>query len=470
MHIAPNAPERASATSAIESSANDKVRFTTSLVLATLVAVLGGFLLGYDNLVISGTLDYLTKHFKLDAFSTGFAASIAQLGGLFGALSGGLLAERLGLKRCLYLCAISFVISSVGIYLAQSIEMYTFWRLVCGLGSGAATIIAPMYVAEIAPAKVRGRVVTLYQIGMVVGIFSALLANSKIHGLGDEVWNIETGWRWMFLVGALPGAAFFVAVLAAVESPRWLMKVGRETEALAILDKLDGPARARAVAEDIRGSLNKEEGKFSDLFKFPYLKPLIIGILLATFSQTSGINVVLVYLPEIFKASGLNAADAFSRSVSVSVVNIFFSFIALWLIDRAGRRSLLQLGTAIQFLALATIGLMYASGASGLFLAIAIMAVMAGHAVGNGVACWVIISEIFPTKLRGRAMSMAISGMWVASYITLLIFPLMRQYLGDAGTFWCFAAFALINLIYARLQVPETKGMTLEQIERIWRK
>jgi SP family arabinose:H+ symporter-like MFS transporter len=206
------------------------------------------------------------------------------------------------------------------------------------------------------------------------------------------------------------------------------------------------------------------------LFKFPYLKPLIIGILLATFSQTSGINVVLVYLPEIFKASGLNAADAFSRSVSVSVVNIFFSFIALWLIDRAGRRSLLQLGTAIQFLALATIGLMYASGASGLFLAIAIMAVMAGHAVGNGVACWVIISEIFPTKLRGRAMSMAISGMWVASYITLLIFPLMRQYLGDAGTFWCFAAFALINLIYARLQVPETKGMTLEQIERIWRK
>ncbi len=456
-------------TTTAKDASNDPVRITPSLVVATLVAVLGGFLLGYDNLVISGTLDYLAKHFGLEELGTGFAASIAQLGGLVGALGGGLLADRFGLKRSLYACALAFIVSSIGIYSAQSIGSYTVWRLLCGLGSGAATIIAPMYVAEIAPAPVRGRMVTLYQIGLVFGIFCALLVNSKIHGLGDEAWNVAHGWRWMFLVGALPGALFFVAVMAAVESPRWLMKVGREQQAGAILEKLDGPERAPSIAAEIRAALGQEKGRLSELFRQPFVRPMIMGVLLAAFSQTSGVNVVLVYLPEIFKASGLNASDAFSQSVWVSLVNIFFSFIALWLIDRAGRRTLVQLGTAIQFLALTAVGLMYAGSATGMLLAIAIMAAMAGHAAGNGVACWVIVSEIFPTKLRGRAMSLAITGMWVASYLTLLAFPLMRKHLGDAGTFWTFAAFALANFLYARFQVPETKGRTLEQIEEMWR-
>ena len=446
------------------------VKISFYLVISTLVAALGGFLLGYDNLVISGTLDYLAKHFGLDELGTGFAASIAQLGGLAGVLCGGWIADRLGLKRSLYLCAASFVVSSIGIYLSPNIEAYTLWRLVCGLGSGAATIIAPMYVAEISPAAVRGRVITVFQLGLVFGIFLALLANSSIHGLGDEAWNIEHGWRWMFVVGAIPGVLFFLAVMVAVESPRWLMKVGRESEADAILTKLDGPQRGAEIAEEIRVALAGEEGKLSEFFRSPFLRPLIIGVVLASLAQASGINVVLVYLPEIFKASGLNAADAFSQSVLVSLVNIVFSFVALWLIDRAGRRTLIQVGTSIQFLALATIGVMYVSGATGLVLAIAIMAVMAGHAVGNGAACWVVIAEIFPTKLRGRAMSVALSGMWVASYLTLLVFPLMRKHLGDAGTFWCFAGFALLNFLYAKFQVPETKGLTLEQIEAMWQR
>ncbi|MDD5140836.1 MAG: sugar porter family MFS transporter [Verrucomicrobiales bacterium] len=450
--------------------ARDPVRITSHLVIATLVAALGGFLLGYDNLVISGTLDYLAKHFHLQALGTGFAASIAQLGGLVGALCGGWFADRLGLKRSLYACAFTFVVASVGIFYAPTIELYTCWRLICGLGSGAATIIAPMYVAEIAPAGVRGRLVTIFQLGLVFGIFFALLINSYIHGLGSEEWNVQTGWRWMFLVGALPGTLFFLAVLGAVESPRWLMKAGRENEAGSLLEKLDGPVRGAEIAGEIRASLAREEGRFSELFRTPFLRPLLIGVLLAAFSQTSGINVVLVYLPEIFKTSGLNANDAFSQSVLVSLVNIVFSFVALRLIDRAGRRTLIRLGTAIQFLALATIGVMYAGSATGIVLALAIMAVMAGHAVGNGVACWVVISEIFPTKLRGRAMSMAITAMWLASYLTLLVFPLMRNHLGDAATFWIFAAFALLNFFYACWQVPETRGYTLEEIEAMWRR
>lgn len=448
----------------------DTVKFTPYLIIATLVAALGGFLLGYDNLVISGTLDYLAKHFQLQALGTGFAASIAQLGGLVGALGGGLIADRLGLKRSLYACALTFVVSSVGIFYAPNIELYTFWRLVCGLGSGAATIIAPMYVAEIAPAAVRGRMVTIFQIGLVFGIFCALLINSHIHGMGSEEWNVQIGWRWMFLVGAVPGAFFFLAVIGAVESPRWLMKVGREAEAETLLEKLDGPVRGAEIAGEIREALAGEEGRFSELFRAPYLRPMLIGVLLAALSQASGINVVLVYLPEIFKASGLSATDAFSQSVLVSLINIGFSFVALWLIDLAGRRTLIQLGTAIQFLALATIGVMYAGSVTGILLALAIMAVMAGHAVGNGAACWVIISEIFPTKLRGRAMSLAITGMWVASYLGLLVFPLMQKYLGDAATFWSFAGFALINFLYARFKVPETKGYTLEEIEAMWQR
>jgi len=453
-----------------KSPAPGPIRATPYLIIATLVATLGGFLLGYDNLVISGTLDYLARYFHLEALGTGFAASIAQLGGLIGALCGGWFADRLGLKRSLYACAIAFAVSSVGIFFAPSIGLYTFWRLVCGLGSGAATIIAPMYVAEIAPAGVRGRMVTLYQIGLVFGIFSALLINSSIHGMGDEAWNVRVGWRWMFLVGALPGTLFFLAVSAAVESPRWLMKSGREPQAEAILERLDGPVRGAEIAGEIREALAGEEGRFSELLRPPFLRPLVIGVCLAALSQTSGINVVLVYLPEIFKASGLNASDAFSQSVLVSLVNILFSFVALWLIDRAGRRTLIQMGTAIQFIALGVIGTMYAGSVTGMVLALAIMAVMAGHAVGNGVACWVVISEIFPTKLRGRAMSVAISGMWIASYLSLLAFPLMRKHLGDAGTFWCFASFALLNFLYAHFQVPETKGYTLEEIEKLWRR
>lgn len=248
------------------------------------------------------------------------------------------------------------------------------------------------------------------------------------------------------------------------------MKAGRNRQAEDILVKLDGPERGPRIAVEIRESLSGEEGRLSELFRQPFVRPMLIGVLLAAFSQTSGVNVVLVYLPEIFKASGLSASDAFSQSVWVSLVNIAFSFIALWLIDRAGRRTLIQLGTSIQFLALTSVGVMYAVSATGWVLALAIMAVMAGHAVGNGVACWVVISEIFPTKLRGRAMSLAITGMWIASYLTLPVFPLMRKYLGDAGTFWTFAGFALLNFLYARLQVPATKGYTLEQITTMWRK
>lgn len=437
--------------------------------LAGLVAALGGFLLGYDNLVISGTLDYLRADFKLDAWGMGFAASVAQLGGLAGALAGGWCADRLGLRRSLFLCALLFTASSIGIFFSSTMTEYSVWRLVCGLSSGAATIVAPMYVAEIAAAHMRGRLITVYQIGLVFGIFVAVLSNAWIHSLGDEQWNIEHGWRWMFFASVVPGTLFFFSVILAVESPRWLMKMGRDTEALSILKRLYGEAPSQGMANEIRQSVRASDGDMRELFTGPFIKPLIIGVALAAFSQISGINVLLVYLPEIFKAAGSTANSAFSHAVIVGLVNIFFSFVALRLVDRAGRRALVLLGTTIQFVALASVAAMYRMGLSGPWLAAVIIACVAGHAIGNGVACWVIIAEIFPTRLRGRAMSFAMTSMWVASYLVLLLFPVMRTTLGDAGTFGVFALAALANHFYARFQTLETKGLTLEQIEAHWR-
>jgi SP family arabinose:H+ symporter-like MFS transporter len=439
------------------------------LVLAVFVAVLGGFLFGYDSLVISGTLDYLAAYFKLNAWGIGFAASVAQLGGLAGALGGGWIADRVGLKRSLYLCAILFIASAIGIYFARSVNIYTFWRLICGLSSGISTIVAPMYVAEISPARVRGGLVTLFQLGLVFGIFSAILVNSCIHRMGDEQWNAAVGWRWMFLAGSVPGILFFFSVVAALESPRWLMKVKREHEALEILERLNGKEQTPAIASEIQEALNREPGKIRELFTGPFRKPLIIGMALAALSQASGINVMLVYLPEIFKAAGSNATVAFSQAVMVGLVNILFSVAALWLIDRAGRRSLILAGTAIQFISLAAVGVMYFLSVKGLWMAALLMAAIAGHAIGNGAACWVVISEIFPTKIRGRAMSFSITAMWVAGYVFLLVFPVMRKNLSDGGTFWCFALAALANHLYARFEVPETKGYSLEKIEAMWR-
>jgi MFS transporter, SP family, arabinose:H+ symporter len=445
---------------------NRKTHF--ALVVSTCVSSLGGFLFGYDNIVISGAIGHLSRYYNLQPAAVGWAAACALVGCLIGSACSGAIADRFGLKKGLYACAACFALSSVGVWLAGSFGLYVFWRVVGGIGIGAASIVAPMYIAEIAPAAVRGRLVVFYQFGIVSGILIAVFVNMLIEGAGSETWRTEHGWRWMFAAGAIPASIFALTILFSRESPRWLMKVGRKREAEKVLADIEGSDLAAREAAAIVNSLKEEQGGLKELFAGPFRRALLIGFLLAAFSQTSGITALLSFLPEVFKNAGRNAADAFMQSVLVGVVNLVFTAIAIWSVDRAGRRTLILLGTALQATALASVGYGYAIGGPGLGILIGIMAFVAGHAIGNGAVCWVIISEIFPTKVRGAAMSIATTAIWIFAYLANQFFPIMVKHLGSHGTFWFFSGMAIINFLFVLAWVPETKGYSLEEISRLW--
>ena len=439
----------------------------TPLIIAASVSTLGGLLFGYDNIVISGAIGYLSQLFHLDAAGVGWAAGCALVGCIAGCAVAGTVADYLGKKKGLALCALCFALSSVGMLFAASLHQFVFWRLIGGLGIGAASVISPNYIAEIAPTRVRGRCVTLYQLGIVVGILAAVFVNMLIQRMGTEAWNISTGWRWMFLAGVVPAILFAIMILPAVESPRWLMKMGRRNEAVGVLTKINGADAAHNEALAIENSLAAEKGHISELFT-TFRRPLLLGIMLAGLQQVSGITPLFSFLPEIFRAAGTATGDAFFHSVLVSLINLLFTLFALWLVDRAGRKTLILAGTAVQFVSLALVGWFYHIHGSGLAVLIFVMSFVAGHAFGNGVACWVIISEIYPTKVRGRGMSIATTALWLVGYAGNQLFPIMQKVLGSDGTFWCFSGGALLTIILVGWLVPETKGRSLEEITELW--
>jgi len=437
------------------------------LIIATIVSSLGGLLFGYDNIVISGAIHYLGLYFRLDAVGVGWAAGCALIGCMAGAASAGVLVDRFGQKMGLAFCAACFALSSAGMWFAGSLTQFVIWRMIGGLGIGAASIIAPMYIAEIAPARFRGRLVTLYQLGIVLGILSAVFVNMLIQRLGDEAWNTSTGWRWMFFAGIVPAILFAIMIVPAVESPRWLMKMGRSDDALQVLSKINDRETALRESAEIQASLAQEEGHLSELLT-TFRRPLLIGIMLAGFSQASGITPLFSFLPEVFKAAGTATSDAFFQSVLVSGVNTGFTLLALWLIDISGRKKLILAGTLLQFISFAMVGWFYHIHAGGLGVLIFVMTFVSGHAFGNGAVCWVIISEIYPNKIRGRAMSIATMTLWIVGYLGNQLFPVMQKHFDSDGTFWFYGTAALLNFICVLLLVPETKGRTLEQITKLW--
>ena len=374
---------------------------------------------------------------------------------------------ELELPQGLALCALCFALSSVGMPFARNLNQFVVWRLIGGVGIGAASVISPNYIAEIAPTRVRGRCVTLYQLGIVVGILAAVFVNMLIQRMGDESWNISTGWRWMFLAGVAPAILFALMILPAVESPRWLMKMGRQPQAIEVLAKINGADEAARETAEIENSLAIEEGHLSELFT-TFRRPLLLGIMLAGLQQASGITPLFSFLPEIFRAAGTATSDAFLQSVLVSLINLLFTLFALWLVDRAGRKTLILTGTTLQFLSFAFVGWLYHAHGSGLAVLILVMSFVAGHAFGNGVACWVIISEIYPTKVRGRGMSIATTALWLVGFLGNQSFPIMQKHLGLDGTFWLFSAGALLTIVLVAWLIPETKGRSLEEITKFW--
>jgi SP family arabinose:H+ symporter-like MFS transporter len=285
--------------------------------------------------------------------------------------------------------------------------------------------------------------------------------------MGDEAWNISIGWRWMFFAGLFPAILFGLMILPALESPRWLMKMGRREQALDVLTKINGAQIARREAAEIQNSLATEEGHISELFT-TFRRPLLLGIMLAGLQQISGITPVFSFLPDIFHAAGVARGDAFFQSVLVSLVNLFFTLVALWLVDRAGRKTLILAGTTLQFVSFALVGWLYYVHGSGVAVLMLVMSFVAGHAFGNGVACWVIISEIYPTKVRARGMSIATTALWIVGYLGNQLFPVMQEHLGSDGTIWCFSGGALLTLILVGWLIPETKGRSLEEITKLW--
>ncbi len=438
------------------------------IAMSALVAGLGGFLFGFDNIVISGAIRFLSEHFHLGPAQTGWAAGCALLGCIIGTGCAGVTVDRFGLKMGLSLCAILFASSSIGVFASQSFVQFSIWRIVGGLGIGAASIISPMYIAEVAPTKHRGQLVTLYQLGIVVGILSAVVCNMLVQRSGSDGWNTEHGWRIMFLMGIVPASIFALAIFPSLESPRWLMKVGRIAEADANLGRLNSPQEADRESNAILEALSVEQGSLAELLT-TFRRPLLIGLMLAGLQQISGITPLFSYLPEIFRAAGAATGSAFQQSSLVSVINLVATLIALPLVDRAGRKTLMIAGTTVQAISFLFVGYLYHSHGSPTSILAFVMMFVAGHAFGNGVAMWVVISEIYPTKVRGRAMSIATSMLWLVCYLEKQAFPIMQISIGPAGTFWLFAGGALMSIVLVAFLVPETKDRSLEEITMFWK-
>jgi SP family arabinose:H+ symporter-like MFS transporter len=439
------------------------------VLFATGVTAIGGFLFGYDTAVINGAISYLKLHLNLNATQEGMAGASAIAGCIPGAMFAGFLSDRFGRKKILFFCALLYAVSGLLSAIPNTFGQFLAARFLSGLGIGASSMICPVYIAEISPEKWRGRLGTLFQLGIVTGIFLTLFVNKVIHGLGDEVWNTAYGWRWMLGMEVVPAAAFITLLFAVPESPRWLAQRGREDEARGILEKAGGAERARFEMAAIREAMSFEEGSFFELF-IRFRRPLFIAVVLMACSQFCGINAIMYYSTKIFAAGGGGENAAFTSTVWVGLINLIFTFVAIAFVDKAGRRPLLLIGTAVQTIALALVGWMFHAQISGAGLLTCVGLFIAAFAMAMGPVGWLFCSEIFPNKLRGRAMSIAALTVWASCYVVAKTFPMLNDNpaIGPAKTFWAYAGVSLLSFVFVLALVPETKGRTLEQIEKMW--
>ncbi len=440
-------------------------------VLAS-VAALGGLLFGYDTAVISGAIGYLSDFFGLDAPMRGWAASSALVGCIAGACFAGVLSDWMGRKKVLIVSAVLFTVSAILSGVPQNLTQFAIARIIGGFGVGAASMLSPLYIAEVSPAAIRGRLVSLNQLTIVGGMLVVYFVNALIarYGMaaGGESWNVSLGWRWMFASETLPALLFFVLLFFVPESPRWLIKNRRREEAMATLARVNGAARAEIEALEITDTIARENTSILQLFQPGLRVALLVGVALAVLQQVTGINVVLYYAPEIFKSVGRAADTAIYQTVIVGLVNVSFTLVAIWVVDRVGRKPLLLAASGGMGVSLAALGLAFRfqrfEGPLVLFL---VLAYVASFAVAMGPVVWVVLSEIFPTRVRGAAMSIATVCLWIACYAVSQTFPwLLETFSGNS--FFLYAAMCVICFFFVWVFVPRTEGKTLEEIERYW--
>lgn len=453
---------------------------TTYIWAISLAGALGGLLFGYDWVVIGGAKPFYEQFFQLTGASQqGWAMSCALIGCLLGALISGSLSDKLGRKKLLIVSAFVFAVSSIGTALANTFIIFVVWRMMGGLAIGLASSLSPMYIAELAPSQLRGKLVSLNQLTIVIGILAAQVVNWLIakpvppSATAQQIllsWNGQVGWRWMFGVTAIPSALFFVSMFLVPESPRWLAKVGAIEKARRVLTRIGGETYASEELANIEATLDNETERadFKVLLDRKMMKVLLLGISLAVLQQWCGINVIFNYAQEVFSAAGYSISDVLFNIVVTGAVNLVFTFIAIGTVDKLGRRILMLAGSAGLTLIYTLLGAFYFVHSQGVHMLILVVGAIGCYAMSLAPVTWVVISEIFPNRVRATAMSISVTALWIACFILTYTFPLLNRGLGAALTFWIYAAICAAGFVFTKLFLPETKGKTLEEIERLW--
>ena len=435
---------------------------TSYIIMISFISAIGGYLFGFDFAVISGALPFLKIQFGLDAYWEGFTTASLALGCIVGCLVAGTISEKYGRRAALMTAAAIFALSSLGMAFAPSLSFFISARFAAGIGVGMASMLSPMYIAEISPAAIRGRMVSLNQFTIVLGILVTNLVNYSLRNNGDEAW------RWMFGLGIIPSAIFCIGIIFLPESPRWLVKKGRPEKAKRVLSLMGTSNYAEKTFDDIRASLSVQtKTDFTLPFQKLFRPALIAGIVLAMFQQFCGINVVFNYSTTIFESMGFNTDDQLMQTVFIGAVNLFFTFVAFALVDKIGRKPLMltgAIGLAILYLLIAQ----FLQTDPVLSTVLLLMAIGL-YASSLAPVTWVLISEIFPGKVRSEATTIAVICLWSAYFILTFTFPILSQWMGGvANTFYIYTGICIIAALFIWRKVKETKGLTLEEMDNVF--
>lgn len=445
----------------------------------SLIVTIGGFLFGFDTAIISGAVQLVKSQYGLSTSMEGWFVSSALVGCIAGVSFAGAFSDRFGRKQTLLLSAFLFVLSSVGCALSPDIRWLIFFRIMGGVGIGIASMLAPLYISEFAPQKIRGSLVSVYQLAITIGIVCAYFSNAFIlntknathdNGILKLVFHDEV-WRGMLAMNFIPAVLFFILLFFVPQTPRWLVKKRRSSEALYILSKISGQREANEQLNLIEASLKTPDQSLGILLKPGYRLALLIGILLPFLGQFSGINAIIYYGPSIFNEAGFTLSSSLDGQVIIGLANMLATLIAVRLVDKAGRKPLLIIGTTGIIISLVlTAVLFYFKVTSGWIIIASILIFICCYAFSLGPVQWVIISEIFPNHIRGRAMSIATMSLWLGATLVAQIFPWLLHMIGAVGVFLFFAVCSVLTILFTLKYIPETKNKSLEEIEKIWKK
>lgn len=447
------------------------------LILISLIAGMGGYLFGYDWVVIGGAKAFYEIYFSIAdiPWLQGWVMSSALLGCLMGVVISGWLSDKYGRKFMMILASVIFALSAFATGAASTLELFILFRIISGIGIGIASNISPMYLSEVSPPAVRGKFVAIYQLAIVLGILSAQIVNWQIAEPvvpGEDIlhsWNGQLGWRWMFWAPAFPAILYLVLAFVIPESPRWLISKEKYQKATDTFSRIAGKETAVMLVDEVRNAAQEavNKVKFTQLFKGKSFKIVLIGIVIAILQQWCGINVVFNYAQEIFTAAGYSVSDMLFNIVVTGVVNVIFTFVGMYTVDRLGRRSLMLLGTIGLSLIYIVLGAGYYFRIEGIIMLFLVVLAIACYAMTLAPVTWIVISEIFPTRIRAKGMAISTFALWSASFVLTYTFPLLNSSFGSYGTFWLYGFICILGFLFIKKNLPETKGKTLEEIETI---